>query len=268
VVVRLIGPLLVSGPQGMVDVDGRKARTLLAVLAVHGHRLVAADSVIEVLWGEQPPSQPGAGLATLVSRLRRTLGPDTVIGGRNGYRLGGSAWVDLHEAVTLIEEAEILLARGEPSQCLACAERGLELLGGGQILADHGAQAWIEPARSRQASMLRRGRHVAAEAALRTADPDRARTPALAAITDDPLDEAAYRMLMRAYAEAAQPADALRVYQRLRTVLATELGIDPAGATDDLHRTIQRRHHPAAHAWRRPPDGMRASATKLQCPSG
>ncbi|HEV2780031.1 MAG TPA: bacterial transcriptional activator domain-containing protein, partial [Actinophytocola sp.] len=97
--------------------------------------------------------------------------------------------------------------------------------------------------------LLRRGRRTGAEAALRTGEPELARTLAEAAITADPLDEAAYRLLIRAHADAGRPAHALAEYHRLRESLATELGIDPAPPTRALHRSIlQRRCNEARQA--------------------
>jgi hypothetical protein len=61
---------------------------------------------------------------------------------------------------------------------------------------------------------------------------------ARAAVAADPLDEAAYRGLMQAYALTGEPARALAAYEELRTTLAAELGVDPTRATRDLHVAI------------------------------
>jgi DNA-binding SARP family transcriptional activator len=45
---------------------------------------------------------------------------------------------------------------------------------------------------------------------------------------------------MRADHAAGEPARALQTYERLRTTLATELGVDPAPATRAVHMTILR----------------------------
>lgn len=236
--VRLVGALEI---RAAVKVGGHKPRTLLALLAVHRRRLVTADEIAEVLWGSRPPRRPDAGIATVVSRLRQALGPDTLVGDRHGYRLGGSTRVDLSEAAASVAEAELQLDDRQPSACLRFAERGLALVEGGPVLADFGPRPWIEPARATQLSLLRRGRHAIAEAALRIGDAARARRPALAAIASDPLDEVAHRALMRSHVLAGQQDQAVRVYARLRAALATELGIDPAPATRDLLRSILQR---------------------------
>ena len=54
----------------------------------------------------------------------------------------------------------------------------------------------------------------------------------------DPYDEAALRVLMRAYAAAGRPASALAAYARVRERLSEDLGVDPAPETEELHTLI------------------------------
>lgn len=202
--------------------------------------MVAVDPIVEALWDDHRPRQPEAAVATLVSRLRARFGTDTIIGGRAGYWLGYAVQVDLNEAGRLIAEAESLLREGEPAHSVVAAEHGLRLLDGGLVLADHPAADWAERARDRQAGLLRLARSTIGEAALRTGEPGQACVMAEAAIAEDPLDEAAYRVLMRACAMTGEPARAIRAYQRLRNSLAVEFGTDPAPATQELYLAVLR----------------------------
>lgn len=88
--------------------------------------------------------------------------------------------------------------------------------------------------------MLRRARHAAA-AAMCIGEGPAAIALADAAARIDPLDEIAHRLLMRAHVAAGQMASAGRAYERLRTTLAEELGIDPAPETRGIHVEIVRR---------------------------
>src|SRR5688500_7247010 len=76
------GRMLSSG-----EVGSRKARTLLALLAVEHGRLVPVDRIIDVLW-RSAPRRPAENVATMVSRLRAAVARDAIAGGRTGYRLG------------------------------------------------------------------------------------------------------------------------------------------------------------------------------------
>ncbi|MFB9880294.1 AAA family ATPase [Planobispora siamensis] len=240
---RLVGTLAVSRAGAVLPsaaVGSRQARTLLALLAVRRGRLVPADGIAEVLWDGAPPSRPAQNLATLVSRLRMTFGPDVIVGGRGGYRLGPRVAVDLDRAAALAGEAETRLTGGEPALALAAARGAADMLAAAGVLADQPDALWAEPARTSQAELLRRARHAAAEAALQTRNPAEAVAAAEAAIRADPLDEAAHRLLMRAHEAAGEAGRALAAYERLRSTLAEELGADPARATRDLHEAILR----------------------------
>src|SRR5512132_943391 len=73
---RILGPLEVrDAAGGLVRVPGAKERALLADLVVHAGRVVAADRLVEDLWGERPPGNPANTLQGRVSGLRRALGP-------------------------------------------------------------------------------------------------------------------------------------------------------------------------------------------------
>ena len=215
------------------DVGSRKARTLLAMLAVEPHRLTGVDPIAEALWTE-PPRRPVQDVATIVSRLRALLGRQTVTGGRTGYRLGEGVRVDLYDAVGHVETAARLLRAGDDPPALAAAERALPLLESGGVLDDMPVADWAEPARQLHTVSLRRVRHVIAEAALRTADLDLALRVATAARRADPFDEAACRLAMRVHVAAAEPARAVLEYEALRVSLAEELGVDPAAETRAL----------------------------------
>ncbi len=59
----------------------------------------------------------------------------------------------------------------------------------------------------------------------------------------DPLREDAHREIMRLSVLLGRPADALRQYERCRTVLMEELGTEPAADTQRLHAKVQRQRH-------------------------
>jgi len=222
-----------------VEVGSRKARTLLAMLAVSAGYLTT-DRIAATLWDDAPPRDPVANIATLVSRLRATIGAQAVEKVGASYRLGVDVRVDLRDTADMVTGAETLLWRGEPEPARTaalCAER---VLARGEVLAEQPDASWAEPARAWRRGLLRRARHTIAEAALRVDDLETAKTAADNAVAEDVLDETACRLLMRAHHQAGEPAQALRVYERLRTTLAAELGIDPSAPTQELYLAILR----------------------------
>jgi DNA-binding SARP family transcriptional activator len=56
------------------ELASRKGRMLLKLLVARRGAVVPAVVVAEALWGDRPPADPDANLATLVSRLRSVLG--------------------------------------------------------------------------------------------------------------------------------------------------------------------------------------------------
>lgn len=237
--IRLVGTFLVhrhGQPLCATEVGSRKARRLLALLAIEPRRLVPIDRIIDVLWNDAPPKRPEQNVATLVSRIRTTLGQECVVGGREGYRLGSAVGVDLVEAGRLVAAAE---EEASATAALAGARQALRLLGV-EVLVEAATATWALPARYVHAELLRRARHAAAEAALRTDAPRLAATIAQAAVDADSYDETGHRALMRAHLAAGEAARALLTYERLRTTLSDELGADPSPVTRELHQAILR----------------------------
>ena len=59
-----------------VDLGTRKQRALLAALAMRRGQPVGQDALVDMLWGEAPPTAVTATLQGYVARLRRALEPD------------------------------------------------------------------------------------------------------------------------------------------------------------------------------------------------
>ncbi|MBP2329873.1 DNA-binding SARP family transcriptional activator [Kibdelosporangium banguiense] len=240
--VRLAGGLAVSVNGSALkdaEISSRKGRSLLACLAVRrGYQSV--DRLAAAVWGERPPRDPAANIATLISRLRGSLGASAILGGRGGYRLDDEVRIDLDQAAGLVGEAERRISAGQPAAALMAAWRATHLLDRGLVLPEFPDADWAEPARTQRTHLVRQAWHAAAEAALHMDDVSSAQSAAEAAMAADAFDEAACRLLMRAYQAAGQTSKALQVYHRLRMTLAHELGVDPAPATRGLHVAILR----------------------------
>ena len=247
--IRLCSALTVETGAGSLSgraLGSRKARTLLALLAAERGGLVPVDRIVEVLWPADPPADPGANVATLVSRTRRLLGAEVITGTRAAYGLvPGSCTVDLDEAGSLVREAGARLAAGESGLAAAASRRALELLGSTPALPDETDSDWVVQVRAEVDELRRVARHVLAQA-VTSVDPDEAATVATAAMTADPYDERAVRDLMRALAADGAVAAALATYDALARRLRDDLGIDPAAPTAELHLAILRQQEPAA----------------------
>jgi DNA-binding SARP family transcriptional activator len=242
---RVFGELRVDG-LGTHEVGSRKARTLLAVLALAEGRPVTNDALAEAVWGDALPAGPADQLGVLVSRLRRVLGADRIRRAGGGYALDADR-LDRTELSRGLAEAARRLAAGEAGAALSAARSALALASGELLAGESGA--WVDVERERVRRELARGAHVVAESALAVGDAAAATAAAQDALDADPYDEAALRLLMRAHVAAGRPASALAAFAGMRERLADELGADPDPATRELHeRVLRERERPVASA--------------------
>jgi DNA-binding SARP family transcriptional activator len=250
--IRTVGESCVSRdgvPIPPTHVGDRKARTLLMFLAtaslVAGRtRVISVDQIIPALWPNGEPKRARDCVAPLVSRLRSSIGKEAVLRGRHGYRLGDLFTVDLDAAAEAAGRAARHLREARTRVALATARSAWTLLDEAIVLADFPDVEWVRPARALHGVLRRQVRHLIGRSALATADLAAAVAAAEAAVRDDPLDEAAHRILMSALDAAGDPARSLNTYHRLRAALA-EAGTEPESRTSDLYTNILRRG--AAH---------------------
>ncbi|MGQ4431367.1 tetratricopeptide repeat protein [Streptomyces sp. SAS_260] len=71
---RLLGPVELWMAGRPVELGPAKRRTVLAALLVDAGRWVPAETLIDRVWGEDPPAQVRATLYAHVARIRRVLG--------------------------------------------------------------------------------------------------------------------------------------------------------------------------------------------------
>ena len=238
--VRLVGRFEVATGSPLRLPVG-KATTLLQLLIVRRRSFVSVDTLVDTLWGDDPPAGAAQNIASLVSRLRRVLGPERIVGGRRGYRFEtAGCWVDVDEAQRLVKEAEGQLRSGRPALAAAASAQARQLLEQGELLENESHAFWAEEGRREAERLRRRARRVAWTAALALGEHRSARDVAERAIEADPLDEDAHRAVMLALYLGGDAAAALAAYQRLRETVVEELGADPSAETESLYLAILR----------------------------
>jgi DNA-binding SARP family transcriptional activator/tetratricopeptide (TPR) repeat protein len=229
--VRLLGGFAVDGVDEH-SLGSRKSRMLLRRLAAALGQPVSVDALFEVVWGEEQPSDPNAQLSVLVSRLRSVLGTERLVRSDLGYALAADQY-DVTALRGHVEEVEARLGSGEFAAALA-AGRAAMSLASGPLLPEEDAE-WAAAARAETDRLTGRALRATGEAALAFGQPEAARAAGLSAIDQDPYDEAALRLVMRADALAGRPGSALAAYASMRQRLAEDLGVDPDQQTRDLH---------------------------------
>ena len=234
--VRVLSDFGVDGiePQAF---GSRKARLVLQLLALAGGQAVPAGVLIDALWDTVPPARPEDQLAVLISRLRSVLGRDRIEHRDHGYLLHCD-WLDATELAMLTHEVETRRESGHVMGAVAAARVALSLIRGDGPQPLPGEWAQLRLAELER--LVSRARLLAATALLQAGDWMAAADAASAATERDPYDEAALRVLLRAYVMGGRVAGALAAYSAARERMADELGIDPSPETTALFTAILR----------------------------
>ena len=219
--VALLGPVCATGTDGQDLLPrGRKARALLAVLALASPDPVRRERITALLWSGRSEDQGRASLRQCLHELNNALGP---------------------AAGLLAADRSLLGLRGT----------GLE------IIQDHATHPMrlaedltgIDPAFDHFLSERRHERlHVAtarAEAVLHAHTVPEARLHAASALlTLDPAHEGAWRAAMQAHADQGARAEALATFDRCVAALAGAHGMAPSAETVALATALRRNELP------------------------
>ncbi len=225
----VLGPLQVRQYGLPVAIPGAKPRAILTMLGLHGGSVVSADTLVELLWGDDPPRTAAKALQTHISHLRRTLGDGFVLTQGTGWTLSTTE-IDATRYQVAARLGREAITTGDAGQAVARFDEALTLWRGTPELPD-GARGtsektrWIEGHAAlvddRADALLATGRAAEIVGELE------------AAVADAPLRERRWGHLMLALYRAGRQGEALGAYQRVRSLLADQLGVDPG---PDLRR--------------------------------
>ncbi len=237
----MLGPVELCIDERQVPLPGSRLRGVVGVLALHANRVVAAERLLQAVWGPAPPKTARNSLQGQASRLRRLLAAsgesDRLVFREPGYLLRVEAGeLDLGEFQRLADEGRGLLAAGDAERAGPLLHAALGLWRGSP-LEDADLQGLRE-----EIARLEERRLAAVEDRV-DADLGCGRHAELVDELDGltrafPLRERLRRQQMLALYRAGRPADALAVYGDARTVLRERLGIDPSPELDQLQRAM------------------------------
>lgn len=240
---QLCGRMTVGTPDGRAvsPLPGRQGRLLLGYLVTRRDRGCPRYELVELLWPDGPPSSAGSALSALLSKLRRALGPGA-LGGRTELRLtlDGPVWVDAEAAADAVEQAADALDERRWADAAAQARVALSLAAEPFLGECDGP--WVLERRRELEVVRLRALEALAEAGLRLGGRElgAAEEAARTAIALAPFRESAHRLLMEVHEAAGNQAEALRVFDALRTLLRDELGTPPGPAAMAVHERLLR----------------------------
>jgi len=245
--IYLTGELCLTSPEGAVPAERfprRQGRLAFAYLVSNRSRQTSRDELVDLLWPQQAPRAFDAALSALASKLRAVLGDAglsrrTLTAADRCYQLHlpADSWIDTEAAVEAVHATEAALRAGSPKRAYGPAVVACAILRRPFLPGDDGS--WIDETRQSLLAARLRALDSLAEIHSWNLEPALALRAAEEAVSLEPYRDAAYRRLMLIHKLAGNPAEVLRAYERLRLLLAIELGMLPAPETQALCESVR-----------------------------
>lgn len=238
---RLFGGLFVEiAGERVVGFKTQKEALLIAYLAL-AQRPLTRETLADLLWDERNQSQAMSNLRTLLSRLRKVVGPYLQINRQSVALILDHVWVDVLVFEAHIASAKVAVSDENKVAILKTAVS----LAVGNFLAGISAvdnlklEDWLLHTNERL-----REQHVAAREQLATHyfythDYRQGIEHARVLVRIDPINEQAQQLLMRLLARDGQINAALQQYQICAGELAQQVGVEPAEETQALYGRLQ-----------------------------
>jgi DNA-binding SARP family transcriptional activator/WD40 repeat protein/class 3 adenylate cyclase/tRNA A-37 threonylcarbamoyl transferase component Bud32 len=234
---RVLGPVEVVQGDQTLSLGGPKQRAVLAHLVIRANQPISAEHLIEAIWSDQVPESARNTLYSYVSHLRRVLGHDRIESQTPGYRLRlDPAELDAARFEQLLKDADKGKAVN-PRGAAAVLDEALGLWRG-SALSDVAEDGALLAEAARLDELRLRATEERIEALLAAGEQSRVISEAETLIERYPLRERIWLQLMLALYRDGRQAEALNAYQRVREILADELGIDPSPELVRLHERI------------------------------
>ena len=238
--VSLLGPMHVEFGAEPLHVAGPQRRRLLAVLACRAGRVVPVEALIDAMWGDDPPPTAAKTLQSHVVRLRQSLAGagDAIETGPGGYRLLVQPdSVDAARFEALADQGAGELRHGHFVTAVRLLEAAEALWRGPALMefADDdfalGDRARLEERRLVAHEDLAEARLASGGASAVVADMERS-------VAMTPARERSWALLMRALYASGRQREALAAFQRARTTLGEEFGLEPGPQLRELERRV------------------------------
>ena len=244
----LLGPFEAPARRGDPGPRRSPAAGVLAMLACEAGHAVSVERLVDGVWGDPAPPGVVTSVQSYVFHLRQVLEPDrprgtpgaVLVTVPGGYRLEvDPQTVDVARFEDLVAAADAAAERHEPGTAAATYRAALALWRG-DVLEDLGDHDFVAPVRAR----LDEQRASALESRIR-AELELGHHSAVVAelgslVAQHPLREGLHAELMLALYRSGRQSDALAAYRDLRSVLDTELGIEPSPPLQELHTKMLR----------------------------
>ncbi|RRR99549.1 AfsR/SARP family transcriptional regulator [Glycomyces terrestris] len=231
--IGLLGPFQVTAAGAPVPVAGGRQRAVLAALALAAGRPVRSSVLARQLWGEDTPSARHR-LHAVVNRLRQAIGAGAVRAAAGEYALNvPPEAVDVHRFRALAAERGGGAAELERLDAALALWRGDPLV---DVEAEALALAHVPALVEERLRVVERR----ADLVLETGGHAELVGELSELTARHPLREFLWSRLILALHRSGRQAEALAAYQRIRTLLADRLGVDPGDELQRAHLAVLR----------------------------
>jgi DNA-binding SARP family transcriptional activator/tetratricopeptide (TPR) repeat protein len=238
---RLLGAVEAWHDGQRLDLGHARQRAVLAILLVEPSQAVSIEQLIQRIWDTEPPRSARNIIYGYVNRLKKTL---STCGDQ--FRLSRQAGgylidvdleaVDLHRFRGLVKAAR---SAGDDAETVTLYRRALALWRGNVF--EGTSSEWLDTVGQMLELEQLAALHDCHEAELRLGRHTQLLGELHQLAEAHPLDETVASHLMLASYRSGRQATALQCYQRLRSRLAEEFGVDPERRTQELHQRVLRR---------------------------
>lgn len=226
----VLGPLEIRQGAGVLQLPGPREQALLALLLTAPGRVVSVSAIVSGIWGDEAPDHAEKTVQSYVSRLRRALrkGDDAsvVLTRSPGYVAAVDPdQVDAERFRVLAADGRRDLVAGRPGAAAAELRDALGLWRGEAYAEFDAPFAVAERASLEELRLAVLEDRFAADLALGAGPELVGELEAL--VSRHPWRERLWAHLMTALYRSGRQGDALAAFQRARTSLVDELGIEP-----------------------------------------
>jgi DNA-binding SARP family transcriptional activator len=223
--------------------QNRNGQAIFRYLIAQPNYRATMDNLIEALWPNEEPGVARRKLQVAISALRRSLNAGYACDAGGGYILCKQHLYLLNPAVRFTTDVDEFLQsyeRGRHAQedeMVRQYEHACRLYTGPLLVEDRYTD-WSIGRREQMSQVYLSMCAALAEQAFKRGVYENAISWATALLAENACDEAAHRLLIRAYARLGRRNEALKQYQRCERILFDELGVTPMPETVRLFENI------------------------------
>ncbi|WP_338895254.1 AfsR/SARP family transcriptional regulator [Streptomyces sp. TG1A-60] len=246
--ITVLGPFTATYGQSSFAPSATKPRQILALLALQADRVVPAPTLMEEIWGEELPRSAVTTLQTYILKLRRKLSAalecdaveakDVLVTLHGGYLLRTQPErVDAQEFEKLAASGGRAFEAGDEPTASRLLGQALGLWRGPTLMdVKVGRVLELDVVRLEEKRMTVLERRIDADLGLGRHGELVPELSVLAA--RHPMHETFCVQLMTALYRSGGAWRALEAYQRLRSALVKELGLEPSQRLKRLHQAV------------------------------